>query len=219
MTAVNRVSLHRTIRGTLLYTSKKADRMNEERGREFFTLTKQSDGMSVLLAHCEIDDIPDVVRDITAAFNTASMRPKDGTVRLSIGGKFEGSAWFNFTKDSCELEVNNVAAGRTSHSLKLKTPASWFGNHAIINDGFLSRFFPLDAAPGKIRLENAMMSSPDHRGATGPEMFPLSFGIIYKVMKRLTLELAALTRENFKLLIQLKVYPRNTRPMNVVYCG
>lgn len=170
---------HTTIRGVIRYTSKQPGRMNAERGREYFSLTKQSDGMSVLHAHCEIDDAPDVVRDITSAFDTATMRPRDGGVRLSIGGAFEGSGWFNFSDKSCELEVFNVTMGRMSERLPLKAPAAWFGNHAIINDGFLSRFFPLESEPGKRRISNVMMSSPDHRGATGPEMFPLSFGLIY----------------------------------------
>ena len=55
---------HSTIRGKILYTSKKPDRMDEERGREYFTITRQADGLSVLHAHCEIDDAPDVIRDV-----------------------------------------------------------------------------------------------------------------------------------------------------------
>lgn len=170
---------HQTIKGTLRYTSKKPDRLDQERGREFFTLTKQSDGMSILHAHCEIDDAPDVIRDITASFETDTMRPHDGSVRLTIGGQFEGSAWFNFTDTGCELEVINRELGRISERVDYNTPAPWFGSHAIINDGFLSRYFPLGAKPGKIRMENVIMSSPDHRGATGPEVFPLSFGLVY----------------------------------------
>jgi len=76
---------HQTIRGTLRYTSKQPERMDAERGREYFTLTKQSDGLSVLHAHCEIDDAPDVIRDVTASFETMTMAPVDGFVRLSVG--------------------------------------------------------------------------------------------------------------------------------------
>ena len=76
---------HNTIRGTLRYTSKKPDRMDMERGREFFSLTQQSDGTSLLHAHCEIDDSPDVIRDVTCAFETktcllyTSPSPRDRT--------------------------------------------------------------------------------------------------------------------------------------------
>lgn len=170
---------HQTIRGKIQYLSHKAERMNEERGREYFTLTKQSDGRSILHAHCEIDDETDVIRDVTASFETATMRPHDGYVRISVGSLYEGSGWFRFTDSTATCETFNKDAGVESTKLTLDKPAPWFGHHAIVNDGFLSRFFPLDAKPGKHRLEHVMMSSPDHRGATGPMLFPLSFAVVY----------------------------------------
>lgn len=206
------MTTHHTIRGTLAYLSKKPERMNAERGREFFTLTKQSDGTSVLHAHCEIDDAPDVIRDITSSFETATMRPKDGSVRLTIGGDFEGSGWFKFYDDACELEVFNVKTGRGSDRSAMPAPATWFGNHAIINDGFLSRFFPLDAAPGKRRIENVMMSSPDHRGATGPELFPLSFGLVYAGDERVTVGAGTFDARKFQVVDTAEGLPEEHPP-------
>lgn len=203
---------HQTIRGTLRYTSKKPDRMNAERGREYFTLTKQSDGISVLHAHCEIDDAPDVIRDITSSFETATMKPRDGTVRLTIGGKFEGTGWFNFSDAACELEVFNVKTGRGSEKLDLSHPTTWFGNHAIINDGFLSRFFPLDATIGKRRIANVMMSSPDHRGATGPELFPLSFGLVYMGDETVTVEAGTFEARKFQIVDTAEGLPEEHPP-------
>ena len=173
------MSTHKTIRGTISYLSHKAERMNQERGREYFTLTKQTDGISVLHAHCEIDDAPDVIRDVTASFETASMAPVDGYVRLSVGSEYEGCGLFRFTDNMATCHGDNIKTGVTSEQVKTAGPARWFGNHAIVNDGFLSRYFPLDAKPGKIRMENVIMSSPDHRGATGPMIFPLQFGLKY----------------------------------------
>ncbi len=173
------VSQHKTIRGTLTYLSHKAERMNEVRGREYFTLTKQTDGISVLHAHCEIDDKPDVIRDVTASFDTASMAPIDGFVRISVGSKFEGCGWFQFDETYARCHTHNASAGSDKVELKTKARTTWFGHHAIINDGFLSRFFPLDAQPGKKWMENVMMSSPDHRGATGPMLFPMRFSVVY----------------------------------------
>ena len=206
------MTAHQTIRGTIRYTSKQAERMNEERGREFFTLTKQSDGTSVLHAHCEIDDAPDVIRDITSSFNTKTMQPYDGSVRLTIGGQFEGSGWFNFKDKSCELEVYNVKTGRESHSLDLPSASIWFGNHAIINDGFLSRFFPLDAVPGKRRIENVMMSSPDHRGATGPELFPLSFALVYAGDETITVGAGTFDARKFQVVDTAEGLPEEHPP-------
>lgn len=206
------MSTHKTIRGTIRYTSRKPDRMNSERGREYFSLTKQSDGYSVLHAHCEIDDIPDVVRDITSSFETATLKPKDGSVRLTIGGAFEGSGWFNFSDTRCELAVFNVKTQRGSHALELPEPATWFGNHAIVNDGFLSRFFPLDAKPSKKRIANVMMSSPDHRGATGPELFPLSFGLVYNGIETITVGAGSFEARKFQLVDTAEGLPEEHPP-------
>lgn len=206
------MTLHQTIRGTLKYTSKKPERMDKERGREYFTLTKQSDGLSVLHAHCEIDDEPDVIRDITASFDTRTMRPHDGSVRLTIGGHFEGSAWFNFDDTGCDLEVFNKSLGRKSERLDYDRPAPWFGNHAIINDGFLSRYFPLDAKPGKIRLHNVIMSSPDHRGATGPEIFPLSFGLVYVGNEQVSVEAGIFDARKFQVVDTAEGLPEEHPP-------
>lgn len=81
---------HNTIRGTILYTSKQPERLDAERGREYFSLTRQSDNMLVMHAHCEIDDEPNVVRDVVLAMDEHSA-PYDCHVRISVGDRFEGS--------------------------------------------------------------------------------------------------------------------------------
>jgi len=170
---------HRTWRGRIAYTSHKPERMNEDRGRETFTLHEQTYGTSVLHAHTEIDDAPDVMRDVVASFETDTLAPIDGFSRLSVGGAFEGCGWFQFDDGHARFNGFNRAAGPNQTEIALTARTPWFGHHAIVNDGFLSRLFPLGSAPGKIRVERAMMSSPDHRGATGPELFALSFGLVY----------------------------------------
>jgi len=110
---------HITLRGKILYTSKKAERMDKERGREFFSLTEQADGTSVLHAHCEIDDAP------------------------------------------------------------------------------LSRYFPMNAKPGKRAMTNVMMSSPDHRGATGPLLFPMKFSVVYEKDETITVGAGTFSSRKF----------------------
>jgi len=190
---------HTTLRGKILYTSKKPERMNKERGREYFSLTEQSDGTSVLHAHCEIDDAPDVIRDVSCAFETNTMRPIDASVRISVGSQYEGSGWFKFGDTVSTCEMHNQKDGRVSQKENHTGAATWFGHHAIINDGFLSRFFPLDAKPGKHAMRNVMTSSPDHRGATGPLLFPMQFSIVYE--KDETITVGAGTFEARKILI------------------
>jgi len=190
---------HKTWRGKILYTSKKPDRMDHERGREFFSLTEQSDGTSVLHAHCEIDDKPDVIRDVVCAFETATMRPLDASVRISVGSRFEGSAWFQFTQSFSNCEVINQKDGRSSQSLEHDGPVSWFGHHAIVNDGFLARYFPLEATPGKQAMTNVMMSSPDHRGATGPLLYPMKFSVIYEKDESVTVGAGTFEARKFQI--------------------
>jgi len=210
------LTAHQTICGKILYTSKKPERLDTERGREFFTLTKQSDGLSVLHAHCEIDDAPDVIRDVTASFETSTMTPIDGFVRISVGSKFEGCGWFQFDENHARCNVFNAKTGPKSVELPTQTRTTWFGHHAIINDGFLSRFFPLSASHGKRRMEHVMMSSPDHRGATGPMLFPLDFGVIFLGDETVTVGEVHLKLANLKSLIRLKVCLKNIRPTK---CG
>ena len=190
---------HKTIRGKLIYLSHKPERMNEERGREYFTLTKQADGLSTLHAHCEIDDAPDVIRDVTSTFETDSMAPIDGFVRISVGSEFEGCGWFQFDDQHARCNAFNVKAGAESVELKTDRRTPWFGQHAIINDGFLSRFFPLNAKPGKNRMEDVMMSSPDHRGATGPMLFPLSFSVVYLGDETITVGAGTFSARKFEI--------------------
>ena len=175
-----------TWRGRIAYTSRQPERMGAERGREHFTLTEQPDGISVLHAHTEIDDAPSVTRDVVASFDTATLAPVDGFQRLSVGGAFEGSGSFRFDGSAVRFDGVNASLGARNETVALDRTAPWFGHHAIVNDGFLGRLFPLDAAPGKRRVEGAVMSSPDHRGATGPEVFPLSFGLVYVGDERVT---------------------------------
>lgn len=190
---------HKTLRGKILYTSKKPDRMDQERGREFFTLTEQADGTSVLHAHCEIDDAPDVIRDVTCAFDTATMRPLDASVRISVGSRFEGSGWFHFNESFSTCEMINHQDGRISQKLDHDGPISWFGHHAIVNDGFLARYFPLDANPGKRAMTNVMMSSPDHRGATGPLLYPMKFSVVYEKDEAVTVGAGTFEARKFRI--------------------
>jgi hypothetical protein len=170
---------HRTIRGTILYTSKKPERMDQERGREYFTLTQQADGTDVLLAHCEIDDEPNVIRDVCLAMNHEKPRPLDCSVRLTVGDRFEGSGWMRFSENKAECETFNVRDGRISQRIETEGHPPWLQAHPIIGDALLMRLYDLSQGPGKQKLNDIFLTSPDHRGATGPMFFRLGFSIVY----------------------------------------
>ncbi len=209
---------HRSWRGRIAYTSRQAERMGAERGRETFNLTEQIDGTSVLHAHTEIDDAPDVLRDVVASFETDTMAPIDGFSRLSVGGVYEGCGWFHFDEDVARFSGHNRTLGHNSKEIPLTARTPWFGHHAIINDGFLGRLFPLDARPGKIRIENVMMSSPDHRGATGPELFPLSFGLVYTGDETVTVGAGTFPARRFEIVDTAEGLPEE-HPPYVMWCA
>ena len=170
---------HRIIRGSILYTSKHPQTLDKERGREHFTLTQQADGVDVLLAHCEIDDEPKVIRDVSIAMRHADSAPIDCSVRLSVGNRFEGSGWMRFTDSTAECEAYNWRDGRISQHLDLQHPARWLQSHPIVGDALLMRLYDLNQGPGKQMQSNLYLTSPDHRGATGPQLFPIGFGLVY----------------------------------------
>lgn len=63
--------------------------------------------------------------------------------------------------------------------MKLDRSPRAFGNHAIANDGILMALYDLGRGPGTQHVETVLLSSPDHRGATGPMLVGTSLTIEY----------------------------------------
>ncbi len=167
----------RSISGTLRYTSNQEHRKGVERGREAFRMDVHRDGSRVIAAHCEIDDDPPVVRDVNLRVD-AHNRPCECFVRIAVGGKFRGSGWFTFTDHEAQCEANTTIEGRVSQRYSLERQASAFGNHAIINDAWAMSLYDLSQGPGRQSVF-MLLSSPDHRGATGPMLYPVDLTIEY----------------------------------------
>ena len=171
--------MHRTIRGTVRYTSKKPERLDQERGREYFTLTQQADGTDVLLAHCEIDDEPNVIRDVSIALRHADSAPLDCSVRLTVGNQFEGSGWMRFADGYAECETYNRRDGRIRQKIDTAAPVKWLQSHPIVGDALLMKLYDLDKGTGTTVFSDLFLTSPDHRGATGPMFFITGFSLVY----------------------------------------
>jgi hypothetical protein len=168
---------HRSTMGRVLYTSRKPERMGQERGREYFRIDVHTDGTRTCTAHCEIDDRPSVMRDITYSLDRDWM-PTDCFVRLSVADKFMGSGWFRFHPLFAECETWTSLEGRVSQRMDLARPLVTFQNHAIACDAWHLRL--IERVPGKVqRIEQMLLSSPDHRGATGPMLFSIGLNIVY----------------------------------------
>ena len=206
---------YRTIRGTILYTSKKPERMDQERGREFFSISQQPDGTDVMHAHCEIDDEPMVVRDVVAAMDHATSAPRDCHVRLTVGHQFEVTGWFRFSDNSVECETYNRRDGRIAQRIDIDNPIQWMQCHPIVGDALLMKAYDLSQGPGKRFLDRVMLSSPDHRGATGPMLFQMGFGIQYVGRERIRVGAGEFDSNHFQGVDTAGQLPEEHPPYNV----
>jgi hypothetical protein len=165
-----------TIRGRILYTSNKPERQGAERGRELFSVTRQANGTQVMHAHCEIDDAPNVIRDVVLATDAQGF-PIDCSVRLTVGDRYEGTGLMRFSASEARCAAFNSKAGHIHQVIPLQRPVRWLGAHPICGDALALRCYELERGPGKQFFNDMMLTSPDHRGATGPMLFALGFGI------------------------------------------
>ncbi len=170
--------------GEILYTSDAPGRSGQERGRESFRMDLHPDGGRVISAHAEIDDVPPVVRDVSLRIDSNG-KPTDCFARIFVAGAFRGSAWFTFAGALAECEASTTVEGRVSQQMRLDGPAPAFGNHAIANDGFLLSLFDRTQGAGTQVIKNLPLSSPDHRGATGPMLFAVDLAIQYHGEERI----------------------------------
>lgn len=188
---------HRSVRGTIAYTSLKPERLGQERGREYFMINTHSDGARTVIAHCEIDDAPSVMRDITYSLDAAWM-PRDCFVRLTVGDRFMGSGWFRFDAAFAECEAFTASDGRVHQRMELVRPLGTFVNHSIICDGWHVRLYDRSRGPGVQVIEQVLLSSPDHRGATGPTLFSIGVGIEYVGRERITVKAGTFDALHFR---------------------
>jgi hypothetical protein len=188
---------HRTIRGTIRYTSNKPERVGQVRGREYFVTTRQADGVEVTHAHCEIDDAPNVIRDVTLALD-ADGYPIDCSVRLTVGDRYEGTGLMRLTPTYAECETFNRRDGRISQRIDIPERIRWLGCHPICTDSLCLRAYDLEKGPGRQFYPNMMLTSPDHRGATGPMLFSLGFGLEYVGRETVTVAVGTFKALHFR---------------------
>lgn len=188
----------RSITGSIRYTSNKPERLGAERGREQFRIDVHADGCRTIAAHGEIDDAPAVVRDVNLRVGP-DRRPHECFVRIAVGGTFTGSAWFRFTDEIAECEALTAAEGRVTQRLKVDRPVPGFGNHAMVNDGYLLNLYDLDQGPGVQVIPRLLLSSPDHRGATGPMLFAVDLALEFVGRERLQVAAGSFDALHFRM--------------------
>lgn len=160
---------HKTMRGHIHYTSSKPGREGIERGREFFTITVHGDGRRTLRAHCEIDDAPNVLRDVTLT-KDRNWDTTDAFVRLSVGDEQFGSSWFYFGDEGADCEGWTQDRGRFSEHEAYDNRPLIFGTHPIQGDAWHLAVIDRAVGPRVHTFDRFLMTSLDHRGATGPSL-------------------------------------------------
>jgi len=156
-----------------------------------------------------------VVRDVVAAMDHNTSAPIDCHVRLTVGHAFEGSGWFRFTDHYVECETFNRKDGRITQRIDIDNPVQWMQCHPIVGDALLMKAYDLRNGPGKRFLDHVMLSSPDHRGATGPMLFRLGFGIQYVGQERITVQAGEFDAYHFQVVDTAGQLPEEHPPYKV----
>ena len=187
---------HRSITGTILYTSRKPDRLDQPRGIEHFRFTHHTDGKRTLRAHCEIEEPhPSVLRDIVYSLDEHG-RPMDCHVRLTVDDRFMGSGWFRFTQDFVECESYGPTIGRLSQRMPLNGPVDGMGTHPVVADGYLLSLFGwVEGEKKKLRV---MLPSPDHRGATPPVIAEVNIDAVFLGRETVTVKAGTFATKHFQ---------------------
>ncbi|MEM8985008.1 MAG: hypothetical protein AAGC71_18510, partial [Pseudomonadota bacterium] len=120
-----------------------------------------------LRAHCQLWDDDGLIRDVVKCVD-ADYHPQDVFVRLMRDDKFQGSAAYRFTDEHVEMQANHDGnSGRATRPYN-RTMRS-FGTHALTSDAWMAARFDRSKGPRRHVFENNLMTSVDHRGATGPD--------------------------------------------------
>lgn len=179
---------HRTVSGKIRYSSVKPGMEGQERGREWFTFTHHGDGSVIMRAQCEIEEPdPTVLRDIVCHIGP-DRKPHNLLVHLTLGDKFLGSGWMRYDRDAGAItcESYGPSIGRNSET-KEAGEFDAFGTHPVVGDGFTTRLMDVSQGPHKRKLR-FWLPSPDHRGATPPQLANLEMVMEYVGEEEKTVE-------------------------------
>lgn len=152
---------HRTVRGRLTYRGPDGN----ERGREWFHITRAPNGSRTMRTVSEIDDSK-ILRDVTLTVDSA-WKPLDCFVRISVANESLGTAWFQFDETEATAELSSPDLGKVRQILPTQGRAPMFGAHQVVGDGWQAGLLdPQD--PGPTRIEGILLSSILPNGASAP---------------------------------------------------
>ena len=136
-------------------------------GFEEFRMTHHADGLRVMRAYCELHDSPPLIRDVVQSVDS-EFHPHDSYVRLTAGNRFQGAAWYRFTDAEAHLHGLLADSGPHTDVTSISRAMRGFGSHNLTSDGWLTARYDYSRGPGIQSFEGNLLTSKDHRGATGP---------------------------------------------------
>jgi hypothetical protein len=201
---------NRNIRGKIQYIG--GD--NEERGREWFSMTFHEDGQRSLRAHCEIDDT-EVIREVVYTMDE-NWRPLDCFNRLHVGAKFLGSGWVWVNGNEAECEVFNTEIGRTSQRVTLNGPARSLTVHPLTCDVFHCAGFDHGNSQNPQTLTEVLSTSPLPNGGSGPFLSVGQVTVMYDGREEVTVPAGTFEADHYHFV--LKPQPDETERREDVWC-
>ncbi len=188
---------HRRISGKILYTSTKPEFAGQQRGAEWFSFIHHVDGCTTLSAQCEIwHPDPKVLRHIIYSLDKNG-RPADCHVRLSVGDAFIGSGWFRICDSVIESESYGPSIGRLHQRVDIGDRLDGFGTHPIVGDAYLTKCIDISRGPHTRRLV-CFLPSPDHRGATPPQIARVELDLEYLGDETITIAVGTFAARHFR---------------------
>lgn len=136
-------------------------------GFEEFRMTHHADGLRVMRAYCELNDEPPLIRDVLQCVD-GEFHPQESYVRLTASNRFQGSAWYRFTDTEAAMHGHAADGGPVSKRATISRAMRGFGSHNLTSDGWLCARYDYTRGRGEQSFEGNLLTSRDHRGATGP---------------------------------------------------
>lgn len=187
--------MSRFIQGYIAYITGTDTANPKEFGREFFSMSIQSDGLRTMRAVCEFD-AEGITRDVTYTVGR-DFKPIECYVRVALETKPVGSGWFRFTDDTAEGEVFTASDGRFSQHIKVPERVKAFGSHPICSDILrLAHLKPEGIGQTQV-LANCMNSSPLAHGESGPMLGVRDYTYIYRGTETITVGAGTFTCQRF----------------------
>lgn len=156
-------------------------------GFEDWSITRGTDGLRVLTAHCEMTlGDENVVRDSILSVQP-DFHPHDAHVRIMRDGMVSGTGWFHFTDTEAACESWTRDEGRISQTMAITRPIRGFGVHSVQADGWLSATFPYHEGAGHRQFFGRnLLHSTHHLGASGPMIATTGSGLDYLGIETVT---------------------------------